>query len=155
MKNIQTTIVQTITDSRELLKKAYKDAFYCEGGCTCEFVEARFAHLIASYEEVVTSIAWYETEIGIRLNYFTQLDVNCPHHDDKDRRIEIDAGFVIELDAINEWLEDDFELEDVVDQAAFEKKYGFKYESSEFDRYFAGPDRGADYNQATETVFDF
>jgi len=155
MKNIQTTIVQTITDSRELLKKAYKDAFYCEGGCTCEFVEARFAHLIASYTEVEESIKWYEQEINVRLNYFTELDVNCPHHLDQDNRPVINGRLDDELLAINEWLEDDFELEDVVDQAAFEKKYGFEYESSEFDRYFAGQDRGDDYNQAKETIFDF
>jgi len=103
----------------------------------------------------VTSIDWYVDEIAIRINYFTELDVNCPHHDDKDNRVALDADLTGELAAINEWLEDDFELEDVVDQEAFKAKYGFKYESSEFDRYFAGQDRGDDYNQATETTFDF
>ena len=37
--------------------------------------------------------------------------------------------------AIQEWNEDGFELEDAVDQEKFEQAYGFKYESSTFDRW--------------------
>lgn len=60
-----------------------------------------------------------------------------------------------EIAGISDWLEDGFELEEVVDQTAFKAKYGFEYESSEFDRYFEGKDRTATYNQAEETTFDF
>ena len=35
MKSIKSIVTNTIVESRELLKEAYKAAFYCEGGCTC------------------------------------------------------------------------------------------------------------------------
>jgi hypothetical protein len=40
-----------------------------------------------------------------------------------------------QMDAIQKWNEDGFELEDAVDQEKFEQAYGFKYESSTFDRW--------------------
>lgn len=155
MASIKTIITSTIDESRVLLQDAYKAAFYCEGGCTCEFVETRFAHLVASYQEVESSIAWYEREISVRLGYFGELDVNCSHFEEDDNRDELNAELEEELAGVKDWLDDGFELEEVVDQEAFAAKYGFKYESSEFDRYFEGKDRTADYNQATETTFDF
>jgi len=151
MKMIRSTVERTVDESRELLKTAYKDAFYCEGGCTCEFVEARYSHLVASYKEIQDSIAWYEKEISVREAYFGELDVNCPKFLELDERVELNEILGREIANLDGWLDDGFELEDSVDQAAFEAKYGFKYESSEFDRYFAAADRGDDYNQATET----
>jgi len=155
MKMIRTTVERTVDESRVLLKTAYKDAFYCEGGCTCEFVEARYSHLVASYREIQDSIKWYENEISVRLAYFDQLDTNCPKFLEMDDRVGMGVTLVAEIAALDGWMDDGFELEDSVDQAAFEAKYGFKYESSEFDRYFAvageETDRGEDYNQATET----
>jgi len=91
MTSIKSIITSTIDDSRVLLQEAYKAAFYCEGGCTCEFVETRFAHLVASYKEVESSIEWYEREIEVRLNYFTELDVNCSHFSEEDNRVDINA----------------------------------------------------------------
>jgi hypothetical protein len=155
MASIKSVITSTINDSRVLLQEAYKAAFYCEGGCTCEFVETRFAHLVASYKEVETSIEWYQREIDVRLGYFGELDRDCPHFDEKDERDALNAEHAAEIEGIKDWLDDGFELEEVVDQQAFEAKYGFRYESSEFDRYFEGKDRSEDYNQATETTFDF
>lgn len=155
MASIKSVITSTIDESRILLQDAYKAAFYCEGGCTCEFVETRFAHLVASYKEVETSISWYEREIDVRLGYFDELDVDCYHFTEKDERAELNAEHQREIEGVKDWLDDGFELENVVDQEAFEEKYGFKYESSEFDRYFEGKDRTADYNQALETDFDF
>ena len=93
MKSIKSIVTNTIVESRELLKEAYKAAFYCDGGCTCEFVEARYSHLVASYKEVESSISWYEQEISVRLGYFGELDDNCPHHDDEDKRAALDAEY--------------------------------------------------------------
>jgi len=151
MKMIRSTVEHTVSESRELLKQAYKDAFYCEGGCTCEFVEARYSHLVASYKEIQDSIVWYENEIDVRLNYFTELDTHCVHFLELDERAALEETLQGEIADLDGWLDDGFELEDSVDQIAFEAKYGFKYESSEFDRYFAAADRTSDYNQATET----
>jgi len=100
MTSIKSIITSTIDDSRVLLQEAYKAAFYCEGGCTCEFVETRFAHLVASYKEVESSIEWYEREIDVRLNYFTELDVNCSHFLEEDNRPAINADLEGEIAGI-------------------------------------------------------
>jgi len=40
-----------------------------------------------------------------------------------------------EIAALADWKNDGYEMENVVDQTAFEARYGFEYESSRFDEY--------------------
>jgi hypothetical protein len=47
--------------------------------------------------------------------------------------MELEADAAIK--ALADWKSDGYEMEDVVDQAAFFEKYDFEYESSRFDEY--------------------
>lgn len=42
--------------TREHLESAYSDAFYCDHGCECQFVENTYSYLLTQIEE-------YEAEI--------------------------------------------------------------------------------------------
>lgn len=138
LTNIQDVISSTVDHSRIIMEAAYKDAFSCEPGCPCEFVENRYAYLISTIREIDTSIAWYESEIAVRKTYIGELDTTCPRFWDEfnpqwaDLKTEHDN----KVASIKDWQNDDHELDSLVDQDAFYAKYGFKYTSSEFDRYF-------------------
>lgn len=136
--------------------KAYKDAFSCEPGCPCEFVENRYSYLLATVKEIDTSIAWYESEIAVRKGYVTELDTDCINFD-AEYQIEwdvLEADFLRESGDIADWLNDDFELDSLVDQEAFKAKYNFEYTSSEFDRYFETADRGDNLNDYQRDVVE-
>lgn len=59
------------------MEAAYKEAFSCEPGCACEFVENRYAYLISTIKEIDTSIDWYKSEISVRKGYIEALDDSC------------------------------------------------------------------------------
>lgn len=42
------------------------------------------------------------------------------------------------MDALDDWKTDGHEMDDLVDQEAFEKAYGFKYDSHRWDNWYAG-----------------
>lgn len=40
--------------------------------------------------------------------------------------------------AMDDWMNDGYELQDAVDQSKFEETYGFKYDSHRWDSYYNG-----------------
>jgi len=61
---------------------------------------------------------------------FTEIAVE---YNDLWEEMEEDAAAAIA--ALADWKNDGYEMENVVDQAAFADAYGFEYESSRFDEY--------------------
>lgn len=81
--DISKIVERTIDDSRQIMEAAYKEAFSCEPGCACEFVENRYAYLISTIKEIDTSIEWYKSEIAVRKGYITSLDHSCVRLNDE------------------------------------------------------------------------
>jgi hypothetical protein len=83
MTDIRILIETTVKESKDILTTTYKDAFNCDPGCKCEFIDNRYAYLLTTVEEITESIEWYQSEIDVRGDYITELDINCPKFDDE------------------------------------------------------------------------
>lgn len=56
---IKEAIQRTVQKTRKHLKSAYEDAFYCDHGCECQFVEEQYSYLLAQIESHEADItAW-------------------------------------------------------------------------------------------------
>ena len=50
--NIQTELTDTINQAKKKMENAYTDAYYCDDGCTCEFIDNSYTFLRAQIDTI-------------------------------------------------------------------------------------------------------
>ena len=126
------------------LQSSYDEASQCEHGCTCQKIENSYAFILSEIEQLDTQINAHEARIleleaEIKSKEVFPCEFSSIRADTQLEWERLQEQFEEDIEMIADWRNDEFELEDAVDQDAFEQTYGFKYESSKMDQYY-GPE---------------
>jgi hypothetical protein len=140
MEQIQTKLQNAMIVSQELIEKSYTAANQCEHGCKCKFIEDQYKELNRQIEAKNQEIAGHEAAIDVQMGLIEGYEVDpCDFTEIQEEYLDLWADMEEEnaaaIAALADWKNDGYEMENVVDQEAFAKAYGFEYESSRFDDY--------------------
>lgn len=62
---VKNTLAATIAVSQHKFKQAYEDAFFCDHGCQCQFIEKQYTELNNAINEKLGLISRLEVEIDM------------------------------------------------------------------------------------------
>merc|ERR1719183_3146015 len=120
---------------------AYDEAYLCEHGCQCQHIETQYTFLksqIAKFDEEIEVLANRQFEVMESiLNVNEECDFSLQAAQWETRKSQIDGEWEAKLAAVQAWDEDDWEMEDVIDQDKFMEDNEFRYESDIFDKQTA------------------
>jgi len=129
------------TKANDALAAAYDAAFDCAHGCNCQHIETQYTFLVSQIKKFEGEIVELNDRSDVILQSIANVNDECDFSVQANnwavRKAELDTEWQAELDAVKAWDQDDWEMEDVIDQAKFVEDEGFRYESDIFDKYTA------------------
>lgn len=140
MEQIQTKLTNAMIVSQQKIKDSYTDAFQCDHGCKCKFIEEQYNELNRQIEAKQVEIAGHNASIDVQMGLIEGYEVDpCDFSEIEAEYLglweEMEEDADVAIKALANWMDDGYEMENVVDQEAFAAAYGFEYESSRFDEY--------------------
>lgn len=129
-----------ITNSHSKMRVAYEAAYNCAHGCGCKFIEEQYTEIKNEIDERQAEIDELEGDIlGLKAEIEGINDTICDFSDLIGEYTlkwqDMEDTHVEEMEALADWETDDWDMDQVVNQEAFEEAYGFKYEVERFDLY--------------------
>jgi hypothetical protein len=129
-----------------MIEAAYEDAYNCPHGCGCQFISGTYNNLMWEIEQRKTKID--EIQVDIEARWIEIDEVNsapCDFNgiisewkgrwDSWEREHQEDLA-VYDSDY---WRTDNWNMDEAVDQDAFNEMYGFDYSAEDFDKYIEEP----------------
>lgn len=145
LKEIQTVIENLFTISKTKMTVAYNEAWECEHGCSCQYIETQYAYIKSQISKIEEEIVTLEDRIKVVQGNIDGVHENCDFSaleaEWQTTSSELQTQYESELAAVKGWREDAYEIENAVDQEQFAKDNGFEYSSELFDKVYEGEDQ--------------
>lgn len=77
LKQIRTTIENTIRKTKTKMESSWAEAILCEHGCSCEFIDNHYAYIMTSIENYNNLIAKAEERITANFELIDNVDEGC------------------------------------------------------------------------------
>lgn len=146
---IQQAIETTVKNTRKHLKSAYEDAYYCDHGCECQFVENTYTYLLTQIEEHETRIEGWKNEQTVLFGRIESVPYECEKEfsgirDEYEAKwAAMDAENQAQINALADWTADGWEMDSAVDQERFYEEFGFRYSAERFDKFYENEEYAA------------
>jgi len=76
MEQIQTKLTNAMIVSQQKIKDSYTDAFQCDHGCKCKFIEEQYNELNRQIEAKQVEIAGHNASIDVQMGLIEGYEVD-------------------------------------------------------------------------------